>query len=113
MPIHTTEDPAKLESVKGASEKFLIFFSSRNEGGKLWCPDCVAVEELIERTFAPADAPDALLVYVGQKPEWKSPANVFRGPPFNVGSIPTIIRVHDGARLVDGDFHESLATFLS
>lgn len=38
MPIRTTEDPAKLESVETASEKYLIFYSSRNEQGKLWCP---------------------------------------------------------------------------
>lgn len=37
----------------------------------------MAVEELIERTFAPADAPDALLVYVGQKPEYVARLGLF------------------------------------
>lgn len=30
----------------------------------------MAVEDLVQRTFEPADAPDALIVYVGQRPEY-------------------------------------------
>ncbi|CAL1694528.1 unnamed protein product [Somion occarium] len=113
MPLRATQDPADVESVKDVPEKFLVFFSSRDETGRLWCPDCVAVEDFIQRTFEPSDAPSALIVYVGQKPEWKLPSSPFRGPPFNVGSIPTVIRVDDGARLVDGEIQHGLASLLT
>ena len=32
--------------------------------------DCRDVEDAVERTFAGADAPPALIFYVGQKPEY-------------------------------------------
>lgn len=38
MPIRISEDPAQLSDVRDAPEKFLVFFSSRNEEGNLWCP---------------------------------------------------------------------------
>ncbi|KIP11094.1 hypothetical protein PHLGIDRAFT_60352, partial [Phlebiopsis gigantea 11061_1 CR5-6] len=74
-------------------EDFVVFYSSRDEDGRLWCPDCRAVEDLVQRTFARADGPAALIVWVGQKPAWKSPSNAFRAQPWNVGSVPTVIRV--------------------
>ncbi len=40
MPLRYTEDPASLESVKDISEKYIVFYSSRGEDGKLWCPVC-------------------------------------------------------------------------
>ncbi|KAI0081080.1 hypothetical protein K474DRAFT_1588315 [Panus rudis PR-1116 ss-1] len=106
MPIRYTEDPADIASLKVAPEKFLIFYSSRLPDGSLWCPDCVAVDDVVQKTFGPPDAPSALVVYVGQRPEWKSPSNPFRADPYNVGSIPTIIRVDDGKRLVEGEIDE-------
>lgn len=51
MPIRTSEDPAKLESVKEASEKYLVFYSSRHEGGKLWCPVSV-LHRLLSKTLS-------------------------------------------------------------
>lgn len=30
--------------------------------------DCLAVEELVERTFSSEDAPSALIVYAGDRP---------------------------------------------
>jgi len=112
MPIRESTDPASAEDVKGASEDFLIFMSSRNEEGKLWCPDCVAVEDLIQTTFQSDQGPSAFIVYVGQKPAWKSPTNMCRSEPFNVKSIPTIIRRRDDERLVEEEItRHSLASF--
>jgi hypothetical protein len=38
MPLRYTEDPAPLASVYDVSEKYIIFYSSRDEDGKMWCP---------------------------------------------------------------------------
>ncbi|KAI9056990.1 hypothetical protein FKP32DRAFT_1584431, partial [Trametes sanguinea] len=80
--------------------------------GKLWCPDCVAVEEVVRATFGPPDGPSGVIVYVGQKPVWKTPSNPFRAGPWNVSSIPTVIRTRDGARLVEGEISDRLPAFV-
>ncbi|CCM00024.1 uncharacterized protein FIBRA_02050 [Fibroporia radiculosa] len=113
MPLSHSADPAELSSLAGSiRDQFLVFYSSRDASGALWCPDCIAVDRLVQNTFGPSDGPSALIVYVGQKAEWKSPTNPFRGEPWKVESVPTIIRVQDGARLVDGDIARTLASFL-
>lgn len=38
MPIRYTRDPATPEDVKDAPEEFIVFYSSRDEDGRLWCP---------------------------------------------------------------------------
>jgi len=114
MPLRISEDPAELSSVREAPEKILVFFSSRNEEGRMWCPDCRDVEQLIQDTFKTPDSPPALIVYVGQRSEWKTPSNPFRNDPFHLRAIPTVIRVDDGARLEESEIQpESLATFIS
>ncbi|KAL6307697.1 hypothetical protein BKA93DRAFT_727092 [Sparassis latifolia] len=112
MPLHETEDPATLSLLREVQQDFVIFYSSRDEGGELWCPDCRAVDELIQSAFGPDTGHSGLVVFVGQRSEWKSPSNPFRGNPWNVQSVPTIIRIRDGARLVDTDIRHSLAAFL-
>jgi len=112
MPLNHTIDPAELSTLKDVEEDFVIFYASRDASGRMWCPDCLAVEDVVENTFGPAAAPTALAVYVGQKAEWKSSSNPFRGEPWKVESIPTIIRTTDGARLVDAEIKDRLASFL-
>ncbi|KAI0348297.1 hypothetical protein BDW22DRAFT_1424485 [Trametopsis cervina] len=111
MPLRYTDDPAAPESVQDVAEKYVIFYASRGEDGKMWCPDCVEVEDVVEKKFAGADGPSGLIVRVGQRAEWKTPKNPFRGEPWKVGSIPTIIRVEDGARLVLDEIRDGLASF--
>ncbi|KAJ3531998.1 hypothetical protein NM688_g7490 [Phlebia brevispora] len=120
MPLRYTEDPASLDSVKHVPEQYIIFYSSRDKDGKLWCPVCIAppagdcrnVEKRVEQKFAGSEdgTPSALIVFVGQRPAWKSPSNPFRGEPWKVGSVPTIIRLKDGARLED-EMLQGLETF--
>ncbi len=126
MPLDTIEDPFELSSYESVKQTFVIFYASRDDNGKMWCPvsgptivvavlllgrntsirpvlapkrgrvpngpthtpvvfnqpsshilirryrrhqDCRNVEELIKRTFAPADGPTGLIVYVGQLTE--------------------------------------------
>jgi len=114
MPLHETTrvvDPAALID---APEEFLIFYSSRDENGRMWCPDCRAVEALIKETFNKEDGPTSLIVYVGQRPEWKTVSNPFRGAPWNVQAIPTIIKRHrdkEYGRLLEGEIREQLSSF--
>ncbi|KIK49524.1 hypothetical protein CY34DRAFT_69661 [Suillus luteus UH-Slu-Lm8-n1] len=94
MPLREVEFPSDPSDLEHAKEQFLIFYSSR-VNGQLWCPDCVAVDRTIQDTFGPEDGPCAVIVYVGQKPEWKTPSNIFRGEPWQVTSVPTVIKVED------------------
>lgn len=112
MPIRYTNDPATPADLEGAAEDYIIFYSSRDARGQLWCPDCRDVEAIVSKTFAPADAPSALIVWVGQRAEWKTPSNPFRAEPWKVASIPTIVRAKDGARLGEGEIVENLGSFV-
>ncbi|KAH0838088.1 hypothetical protein J3R83DRAFT_6332, partial [Lanmaoa asiatica] len=107
MPLREVEFPSNAVSLGNGKERFLIFFSSRlPESGLLWCPDCIAVEDLIRNTFGSEQGPSAVLVYIGQRSEWKTPDNIFRKEPWKVIAVPTIIRLGEAGeetgRLVDG-----------
>ncbi|KAH9858329.1 hypothetical protein C2E23DRAFT_177243 [Lenzites betulinus] len=112
MPLQESQDPATPSWAQSVTTDFLIFYASRDANGRLWCPDCVAVENLVQQTFGPSDGPSGVLVYVGQRADWKSPSNAFRAGPWHLNSIPTIIRTRDGARLVEDEITERLAAFV-
>ncbi|TRM65037.1 hypothetical protein BD626DRAFT_567891 [Schizophyllum amplum] len=104
MPIRTLETPdtAMLEA---APEEYFIFYSSVVDG-KMWCPDCRDVEGRVNATFTGAKAPSALIVFVGDRPKWKSQDNVYRQAPYTISGVPTLLKLEDGkevARLVEGD----------
>jgi len=69
----------------------------------------------VKNTFTSKGSPSALIVYVGDRPTWKSPSNRFRGEPWRVQSVPTIIKVKDGEevkRLVDTEISLGLGRFI-
>ncbi|EIM92322.1 uncharacterized protein STEHIDRAFT_127155 [Stereum hirsutum FP-91666 SS1] len=110
MPLHTTTDPAALASFQESQDGYVIFYSSRDAHGKMWCPDCRDVEALVERTFSPSEGPTGMIAYVGQRAEWRIASNPFRKAPWNVQSIPTIIRVRSSketGRLVESEITEA------
>jgi len=81
--------------------------------------DCRDVDPTVQEIFGPVDGPNGLIVYVGQKTEWKPPANnPFRGEPWQIESIPTILKVRDSkeiGRLVDSEttrVKDSLSSFV-
>lgn len=114
MPLRIAEHVGEPHSLACVPEQFVIFYSSVVDG-KLWCPDCRDVQEQVQKTFETSDGPSALIVYVGDKTEWKSPSNIFRGEPWNLSSIPTIVRLHNGvedARLVERDISRYLASLI-
>ncbi|KAF9225545.1 hypothetical protein BS17DRAFT_700604 [Gyrodon lividus] len=119
MPLREVQFPSDAKSFGSGKEKILVFFSSRvPETNLLWCPDCVAVEKLIIDTFDSDQGPSGVLVYVGQKSEWKTLDNIFRKEPWKVTAIPTIIKLNNAGeeigRLVDGQnlISEELSSFI-
>jgi len=102
MPLTVSED---IPSSFGTT--FLIFYASRDVNGRMWCPDCRDVEEHVKETFE-SSPQTGLIIYVGNKPTWKSPDNRFR-QSHNISSIPTIVRLDNGketARLIEGEILE-------
>jgi hypothetical protein len=119
MPLNTAAIPFQLSSYEDIKENFIIFYSSRDESGNMWCPvsalftqtdtpcrapknagliffkfyytypllrspympvrryrrhqDCRDVEDFVRYTFAPADGPSGLIIYVGQASECVTP----------------------------------------
>jgi len=115
MPLNTVPKPFELSSYEGINENFVIFYSSRDESGRMWCPDCRDVEDIIARTFGTTDGPSGLIIYVGLKAEWKAERNIFRSAPWLIQSIPTIVKLKDGAevgRLVEGEIISNLAALI-
>ncbi|EAU92534.1 hypothetical protein CC1G_06545 [Coprinopsis cinerea okayama7 len=115
MPIYIADpsiDPVSLQTVP---EKYLIFYASVVDG-KMWCPDCVDVDPLIQEAFSGEDKPGALLVYVGNRTQWKTPSNIFRQAPWKVTGVPAIVKVkdgHPGERIVEGEItRDRLAEFV-
>ncbi|KAF7966220.1 hypothetical protein HWV62_39485 [Athelia sp. TMB] len=91
MPLRTT-DNLQASQLDEISEEFLVFYSSITDG-QLWCPDCRDIDPIVQSTFD-ANGPSALIVYVGQKSEWKRPAeNIYRTEPWNITGVPTILKL--------------------
>ncbi|EGN97164.1 hypothetical protein SERLA73DRAFT_183803 [Serpula lacrymans var. lacrymans S7.3] len=111
MPLRFVDFPSDPNSLKSVPGDYLVIYSSLTDG-KLWCPDCVAVDDTVQSVFGNNDGPSALIVYVGQKADWKTPSNQFRGEPWKIQSVPTIIRLRDDARLVDMDIIHRLHGFV-
>ena len=38
MPLNTVPNPLELSSYEDINENFVIFYSSRDESGRMWCP---------------------------------------------------------------------------
>ncbi|ESK92668.1 duf953 domain protein [Moniliophthora roreri MCA 2997] len=92
MPLQVTNGSLAELPSQLPSDGYVVFYSSIVDG-QLWCPDCRKVESLVKDTFSTPDAPPAVIVYVGDKPAWKTLSNVFRGEPWNLTSIPTIVKL--------------------
>ncbi|GLB35817.1 putative eukaryotic protein of unknown function (DUF953) [Lyophyllum shimeji] len=111
MPLRIAQGPVDPSALKDVAEQYLIFYSSIVDG-KLWCPDCQDVEVLVKETFSSEDSPSALIVYVGDRAEWKSSSSVLRAEPWSLTGVPTIVRLRDGARLTESEVAGGLAEFV-
>jgi hypothetical protein len=43
---------------------------------------------------------EAEIIYTGQRAEWKSPTNKYRQAPWNLTSVPTILKFSPGGEVV-------------
>ncbi|KAJ7109934.1 hypothetical protein C8R44DRAFT_883954 [Mycena epipterygia] len=120
MPLHVAELPIDPASLRDRPEEFLIFYSSIVDG-KMWCPDCRSVDDVVQAVFGAPDGPSAVIVYVGTKPEWRAVdsadrwSNVFRAEPFNIRGVPTIVKMskkEEVGRLVDAEIKTKLSAFV-
>ncbi|KAG7452243.1 uncharacterized protein BT62DRAFT_1071407 [Guyanagaster necrorhizus] len=116
MPLYIADESFTASTPQPVEIKhdYLIFYSSIVDG-QLWCPDCRVVDGLIKDTFGSDKSPSALIVYVGDRPRWKTPTNGFRGDPWKIESIPTVVKLKDGieaARLVDSEISAGLQEFI-
>ncbi|KAJ7459176.1 hypothetical protein B0H11DRAFT_2242743 [Mycena galericulata] len=114
MPLRIAELPVDPVSVKDAT--FLIFYASIVDG-KMWCSDCRKVDGTVQKTFASPDGPSAVIIYVGDKPEWRAKDNVFRGEPFKITAVPTIIKLRESVevgRLIENpeEINSKLSAFV-
>ncbi|KAI0033998.1 hypothetical protein K488DRAFT_46551 [Vararia minispora EC-137] len=112
MPLRTHSDSQTLSAISDVDAQYVIFYASRGEDGEMWCPDCREVEALVKGALQTDTGPSGLIVYVGNRLDWKSPTNPFRGEPWNIRAIPTIIHLKEIGRLVEGEIGGQLDRFV-
>ncbi|KAF8634968.1 hypothetical protein AX15_000692 [Amanita polypyramis BW_CC] len=117
MPLLIADDSIDTKTLTKDPDRFIVFYSSI-VNGQMWCPDCQGVEQVVQETFNKPDGPSALIVYVGDRNQfrlWKSLSNVYRALPWNIQSVPTIVKVKGGkeeGRLVLDEIKEKLNSFV-
>ncbi|KAK4689881.1 hypothetical protein P7C73_g247, partial [Tremellales sp. Uapishka_1] len=98
MPLLATPYPHVMNGLNGPTAPkytFLIFYSNVVDG-KMWCPDCRNVEDVVKRTFDAPTKPKGVIFWVGKQTEWRQPTNEAR-KVWNVQSVPTILRLENQA----------------
>ncbi|KAM6498688.1 Eukaryotic protein of unknown function (DUF953) domain containing protein [Amanita muscaria] len=114
MPLLTADSSLDSVALTQVPDQFIVFYSSIVDG-HMWCPDCRDVDQLIQDTFKSEGSPSALIVYVGDRTQWKSPSNIYRAEPWNIQSIPTIVKLKNGSqegRLILNEINERLQPFI-
>lgn len=115
MPLYTADPSIDHMSLLTVPEKYIIFYSSVVED-ELWCRDCRDVDPLVKEVFSPEEGPSALIVYVGNRQQWKTPENIWRQGPWNVTGVPSVVRIENGQimdRLVEDDVAPKLKEFVA
>ncbi|XP_044777725.1 thioredoxin domain-containing protein 17 [Neomonachus schauinslandi] len=77
--------------------------SSRDAGGKSWCPDCVHAEPVVREGLKHISE-GCVFIYcqVGEKPYWKDPNNDFR-KNLKVTAVPTLLKYGTPQKLVESE----------
>ncbi|KAF9041841.1 hypothetical protein BDZ89DRAFT_1060207 [Hymenopellis radicata] len=114
MPLEYISDESFVRALPDPSNTDYVIFYSSVVDGQLWCPDCRVVDAFVKDTFEPSNpgTPRALLIYVGDRPTWKSKDNAYRGDPWKIHGIPTMLKVKEGkeiGRFVDDEIRDELA----
>lgn len=87
------------KSIETSSRIVILFMASIDpETGKSWCPDCRDADPVVLQAFdswhtSSTKGSKALFItcFVGQKVEWKTPDCEFKGPPYDLKCVPTLI----------------------
>jgi len=120
MPLILNPPPLALAALKTETSPlpYLIFYSTADKNGRMWCADCRDVKEIVKQTFDSADKPSGVIFEVGDQPKWRNPKNAFK-QEYKISYIPTIIRLDEStgkevARLVTSDIlnQGKLAAFM-
>jgi len=115
MPLYEADESIDPYTLQRVPEQFIIFYSSITEDGQMWCPECRAVEALVRDTFK-VDGPAALVAYVGNRAQWKSPLNIYRQEPWKITNVPTIVRLREGKEVgrlaADSEIINGLSEFV-
>ena len=90
-----------------AAKIILLFMASIDpETGKSWCPDCRDADPVVNDTLDSwsKTSPSSILitVYVGERANWKNPSNIFRGEPYFIKAVPTLMIHGKEGRLEEG-----------
>ncbi|KAF5311936.1 hypothetical protein D9619_002584 [Psilocybe cf. subviscida] len=113
MPLYEADSSIDHINLWTVPDEYIIFYSSVVDG-QMWCPDCRRVDSLIKETFGES-GPSALIVYTGNREQWKAKTNIWRQEAWNITSVPTIVRLKNGkeeSRLVDdGPILSKLSTW--
>ena len=54
MPLDTIDDPFELSSYESVKQNFVIFYASRDDDGKMWCPVSFSTSASARRSTAMA-----------------------------------------------------------
>lgn len=96
---------------KDTASKIILFFMASIDPatGQSWCPDCRDADPVVNQTLNSwsKDNPEGsssvfITAYVGQRTEWKSPCCVWRGEPYFLKSVPTLMIDGKEGRLEEG-----------
>lgn len=86
------------------AERIFLLFCGNTVDGRSWCSDCVAAKPIIESNlkYLHPNNDAFITVYVGERDQWKNPANVFRRDDrFKIQGVPTLFEYGTQKRLVE------------
>lgn len=90
MPLIDAEAPPT-----STDTHYVVYFASPENGQSSWCPDCRNALPPLQNVFGAETAPPAYVIQVGVRAEWKNANNKWRGQPYNINGVPTIVRVEN------------------
>lgn len=87
MPIINADAPPSTTDTH-----YVVYFAS---GEPSWCPDCRNALPALQSVFGGDSAPSATVILAGTREEWRNPSNKWRGAPYNINCLPTVVRVEN------------------
>src|SRR2546426_287966 len=92
--INSLNELKEVVNRESSNKVIILFMASLDpQTGKSWCPDCREAWPVVEGVISNIHDDKSVFVtaYTGQRAEWKDPHNEFRGEPYHVKSVPTLL----------------------